>query len=318
MHLTSPLTFQRLFVERPWGGRQFETFFNMALPDTAPMGELWAITDRPEAQSIVEKGPLAGTTLHALWNESRAPIFGTQHLGHPSTSFPILCKILDASEPLSLQVHPTEKEATSFHGEQKTECWYFLKTTPEALCYAGLKRGVTRELFSEALQQGTLESLLHSFSVQAGESLFIPSGRLHAMGKGILAIEVEQNSDTTYRVFDWNRRDAHGHPRKLHLEEALSTIHFEDVEPSVQQASATTIADAPFFHVEKWNLDSPRTASIPNDFALFTCLTGSVTCGEQSYQPGDFFLVPAALQNILLIPQAPQTSLLRTTLPSKI
>ncbi|MBX9742320.1 MAG: class I mannose-6-phosphate isomerase [Chthoniobacterales bacterium] len=318
MQLTAPLTFQPILVERPWGGRALETTLHIPLPEKTLIGELWAITDRPEAQSIVAQGPLAGTTLHELWSKSRSEIFGSSHLAHPASSFPILCKLLDASEQLSLQVHPQEKEALLFGGEPKTECWYFLKTAPESSCYAGLKKEVTRENFLQALEEGSLERVIHSFHVQEGESLFIPSGRLHAMGKGILALEVEQNSDTTYRVFDWNRQDALGRPRKLHLKEALASINFEDPEPRAQEASALTVANAPCFHVEKWTLETPRLVSIANNFSIFVCLTGTVSCGRESYQPGDFFLIPAALQNALLVPGTSETespTLLQVTLP---
>lgn len=315
MKLTAPLTFQPLFVERPWGGRELEKMLHLPLPDGSLIGEFWAITDRPNAQSIVVEGPLAGTSIHELWTQKRSEIFGSAHDANPATSFPILCKILDASQRLSLQVHPRKSDITSPHEEPKTECWYFLKTTPEALCYAGLKPAITRKIFAQALEQGTLDSMLHSFPVKAEESLFIPSGRLHAMGQGIMAIEVEQNSDTTYRVFDWNRKDAYGRARELHIEAALASIDFEDEEPMPQEASKTIIADCPYFHVEKWILESPRAVFSANNFSLFTCLTGSVVCGEELYNPGDFFLIPATLYNALLIPQAPQTTLLRTTLP---
>jgi mannose-6-phosphate isomerase len=315
MKLTAPLTFQPLFVERPWGGRELEKMLHIALPDEALIGELWAITDRPEAQSIVTEGPLAGISIHELWMEKRSEIFGSAHTTNPATSFPILCKILDASEQLSLQVHPKKSDITSAHEEPKTECWYFLKTAPEALCYAGLKHAVTREIFAQALEKGTFDSLLHSFPVKSGESLFVPSGRLHAMGQGIMALEIEENSDTTYRVFDWNRKDAHGKPRELHLEAALASIDFQDKEPMPQEASKMIIADCPYFHVEKWILESPRDVFCDNNFLLFACLTGSVTCKEKRYHPGDFFLIPAAMQQTQLVPAAPFTSLLRITLP---
>lgn len=321
MLLTEPLTFQPILVERPWGGRELEKTLQIPLPENTFIGELWAITDRREAQSIVAQGPLAGMTLHGLWSERRTEIFGSSHLANSASSFPILCKLLDASEDLSLQVHPKEKEALSFGGEAKTECWYFLKTASKSSCYAGLKKGVTRETFLQALEEGSLEHVLHSFQVTQGESLFIPSGRLHAMGKGILAVEVEQNSDTTYRVFDWNRQDAHGRRRTLHLKEALASIDFKDHEPRPQEPSEPTIANASCFHVEKWSLETPRSAITANNFSIFVCLTGRIFCGRAVYQPGDFFLVPAALQEALLVPEssaAKSTTLLRITLPSVV
>ena len=303
-------------MERPWGGRRLETELHLSLPATVPIGELWGISDRPEAQSIVCDGPFQGTSMHELWTEQRAEIFGTNHLANPSPKFPLLCKLLDAAEPLSLQVHPRAAEAVLLHGEPKTECWYFLNAQPGAFCYAGLRKGVTQEAFEKALNEGTLEPLLHTIPIKSGESLFIPSGRLHAIGKGVLLVEIQQNSDTTYRVFDWNRRDLQGNLRTLHIKEALASIDFTDYEPTLKDTSKAPVADSDFFHVEKWILDAPRLAVEPNDFALFTCLTGNVTCGDQTYHPGDFFLVPTSMQGVLLLPQTVHTSVLCTHLPT--
>ena len=128
--------------------------------------------------------------------------------------------------------------------------------------------------------------------------------------------EIQQNSDTTYRVFDWNRRGADGQPRQLHLEESMSSIDFNDYEPSLNKASSGVVADCSFFHVEKWLLEKPRRATEQNDFSIFTCLTGSVSCGNKTFHPGDFFLVPAAMQEAMLLPQAERTTLLQTRLRS--
>lgn len=309
-----PITFRPLLMERPWGGRSLETELNIPLPDSVPIGELWALVDRPEAQSIVSRGALEGKSIHELWTEQRASIFGTKHLVNSSPTFPLLCKILDAAEMLSLQVHPNATSAISFQGEPKTEFWYFLKTEPKAFCYAGLKKGVTREAFEAALKKGDVEKTLHVVTAKNGDSLFIPSGRLHALGGGNLVIEIQQNSDTTYRVFDWNRRDTKGNARALHLDEAMTSIDFGDHEPQLQINVATVIST--YFHSEKWTLSVPRPVDTNDDFAIFTCLTGKVTCQDQTFHPGDFFLLPASPQEFILIPQAKDTTLLCTRLPS--
>lgn len=299
-------------MERIWGGRQLEKILKNRLSSQAPIGELWAMVDRPETQSIVGEGPLEGTSLHELWTQHRLEIFGKTHTKNLSPRFPLLCKLLDASESLSVQVHPPEDQAALLKGESKTECWYFLDTETNASIYAGLRQGVTKEMFQRALEKGTIETLLYQLPVKTGESMFIPSGRLHALGKGILLVEIQQNSDTTYRVFDWNRCDKRGQGRTLHLKESMSSINFEDYEPSLNDTSSNTIADCPHFHVEKWTLETPLLAIESNNFAIFTCLTGCVTCGSKTFHPGQFFLVPTSMQGALLRPEAPQTTLLRT------
>lgn len=309
-----PITFQPIFMERPWGGRRLETLLHFSLPPEKKIGELWAIVDRPEAQSVVATGLLTGKNLHELWTEHREEIFGAAHLKNPLPRFPLLCKLLDAAEILSLQVHPPEAVAEQLGGEAKTECWYILEADPGATIDVGLRRGITREQFEQALQDGTIESTLHRIPVHAGESMFIPSGRLHALGKGIMITEIQQNSDTTYRVFDWNRKGLDSKPRQLHLEESMASINFEDYEPSIQPHNAPVIADSPYFEIEKWMLDKPRLATMQESFALFTCLTGSIRCGTQTFMPGQFFLVPASMQEPLLIPVSSDTTLLQTLL----
>ena len=309
-----PITFKPILMERPWGGRLLETEFHITLPKSTLIGELWALVDRSEAQSIVENGPLQGKTLHQLWNHYRVAIFGSKHLRNSSSSFPLLCKILDATEMLSLQVHPRATTASKLRGEPKTEFWFFLKTDVDAFCYAGLKKGVTRTMFECSLKNGTLNQVLHCINVKTGDSLFIPSGRLHALGKGNLVIEIQQNSDTTYRVFDWNRRDSEGRTRTLHFEEAMESIDFEDEEPSLQNRDSPMISN--YFHSEKWNLSISREITTSEDFAIITCLTGEIECQGMTFHPGDFFLLPALQKKFTLTPLTQNTSFICTRLPS--
>src|SRR5262245_6135901 len=203
-----PLTFHPIFKERVWGGRNLERLFAKTLPPDVPIGESWEITDRPEGVSAIANGSLAGKDLRWLMEHH-----GKDLLGPPRAytgRFPLLVKILDAQETLSVQVHPPADVARQFGGESKTEMWLIADAAPGAEIFVGLKRGVTRAEFERHLKTGTVAECLHRLSVKAGDAMFLPSGRLHAIGGGVVIFEIQQNSDTTYRVFDWNRMGLDG------------------------------------------------------------------------------------------------------------
>ena len=311
---TSPLVFEPLFMERVWGGRRLETLLGRSLPHGERVGESWEIVDREEAQSVVHEGPLRGLTLHELWTQRRAEIFGPGLADTPR--FPLLCKILDAEERLSVQVHPPAAVAARLGGEPKTEMWFILDAMLESDLYAGLRRGVTRAGFQAALGKGTVAEQIHSFRIKSGDAMFIPSGRIHAIGAGNLIIEVQQNSDTTYRVFDWNRLGLDGQPRELHVRASLESIDFADTEPHVVQPQGGTLADCEFFRVEKWTLDQPRKHT-GKGFAIFAVVEGGVRCGGREFQRGAFFLVPASAADCEIEPTTPGASVLRTTVPGQ-
>jgi len=315
MALSEPIVFEPIAMERVWGGRRLEALFQKKLPSGIPIGELWEVVDRDDAQSVVHNGPYRGTTLNELWNVKRTEIFGPAYASHPAPRFPILIKLLDARERLSVQVHPPADLAPSLNGEPKTEMWYFASTLPGANIYAGLKKGTTRERFETLLRDGHVEEALHTVSVEAGDSIFIPSGRLHAIGEGNVIVEVQQNSDTTYRVFDWNRVGLDGHPRKLHLEESLISTDFEDFEPKVDRISGGVLAECPYFRVEKFTLSEPLPATVDGKFAIFAVLSGEVTCSGSTFKPGEFFLAPASLAEATVAPTQGTAEVLRSTLP---
>ncbi len=315
MALSEPIVFEPIAMERVWGGRRLEALFQKKLPSGVPIGELWEVVDRDDAQSVVHNGPYRGTTLNELWNTKRDEIFGPAYASHPAPRFPILIKLLDARERLSVQVHPPADLAPSLNGEPKTEMWYFASTLPGANIYAGLKKGTTRDHFEKLLREGHVEEALHTVSVEAGDSIFIPSGRLHAIGEGNVIVEVQQNSDTTYRVFDWNRVGLDGHPRKLHLEESMISTDFEDFEPKVDRISGGVLAECPYFRVEKITLSAPTAAAVDGKFAIFSVLSGGVTCAGTTFQPGEFFLAPASLDGTTIVPTGGSAEVLRSTLP---
>ena len=210
-------------MERIWGGRRLESEFGKKLPAQKRIGESWEIVDRPEAQSVVVNGPLRGKTLHDLWIQDRSEIFGDL----PDASrFPLLVKLLDAHEKLSLQVHPPEKVASKLGGEPKTEFWYVAAADRGAELYLGFRDSITRDQFGKALRDGTAADHVHKIRVKTGDAAFLPAGRFHAVGAGNLLIEVQQNSDTTYRVFDWNRVDEKGKERQLHSRSGASMHRF--------------------------------------------------------------------------------------------
>jgi mannose-6-phosphate isomerase len=201
-------------------------------------------------------------------------------------------------------------------GEPKTEMWYFADARPGATIYVGLKRGVTREQFEALLREGRVEEALHVIPVETGDSIFIASGRLHAIGPGNVIVEVQQNSDTTYRVFDWNRTGLDGVPRKLHIEESMASIDFNDFEPIVNHASSGVIAECPYFKVEKLPLSSPVAACSDGKFSIITVLSGAASCAGINFKPGDFFLAPASLGSATVQSSEANAEIVRSTLPT--
>jgi len=313
LNLPTPLTFEPIFMERVWGGRRLESEFGKKLPSQRPIGESWEIVDRPEAQSIVRDGLLRGKTLHELWAQYRDEIFGE---APDSSRFPLLLKLLDAHDKLSLQVHPPEKLADRLGGEPKTEFWYIAAADAGAELYLGFRESITRDQFEKALRDGTAADYVHKIRVRTGDAVFLPAGRCHAVGAGILLIEVQQNSDTTYRVFDWNRVDDKGKQRQLHVDQALQCIDFDDVRPRLLQSEGELLLHHDLFEIQKWNLDSPREIVPRGQFAIACCLTGSLRCADVDLTPGEFSLIPAQLQDRQLHPSTDGTTLLRITIPN--
>jgi len=311
--VTAPLAFEPIFIERMWGGRRLESEFHKKLPSQKRIGESWEIVDRSETQSVVTGGPLRGRTLHELWTQHRQEIFGDV----PETPrFPLLIKILDAQEKLSLQVHPSENVASRLGSEPKNEFWYVAAADPDAELFLGFRKALTRDSFEQRLREGNVIDHVHRIAVQAGDAVFLPAGRVHAIGAGNLLIEIQQNSDTTYRAFDWNRTDpATGTKRDLHVEQAIQCIDFEDVQPHLIQSEGDLLISDHSFEIRKWKLDKAREAAPLGQFAIVCCLTGNLSCAKASLTPGEIFLIPAHLEDRQLKPLAPDTTLLRVTIP---
>jgi mannose-6-phosphate isomerase len=289
--LTEPITFRPIYQERIWGGRRLHESLRRSLPEGRPIGESWELVDRPEAQSVVDTGPLAGTPLHVLWTQHREAVFGCAAPRGPR--FPLLAKLLDARETLSVQVHPPARVAAALQGEPKTEMWYVLEASPSAAIYAGFQRGVTRSAFERALETGMLEPLLHRIPVRAGDAITIPSGRCHAIGAGCLIAEIQQNSDSTYRVFDWNRPGLDGRPRQLHLKESLLSIDFEDYEPELAARGEAPLSSTEWFRVETQGVRAGSRQPLPGA-GFYWVLEGALSCGHRLFERGAAFWLPAS------------------------
>ena len=268
-----------------------ETLLGATLPDaTTPFGEAWTVCDRPEAPSMTANG----VSLHELWTHHREEVFGKALLASTSPTFPLLMKILDACDDLSIQVHPPASMAAELNGEPKTEMWYIAHADPGSKIYAGLKPGVTRADFEAALQHGTVADVVHVIEARTGDCLFIPSGRVHAIGAGLLIYEIQQNSDTTYRVFDWNRVGLDGKPRALHVQESMQSIDFSDFQPGVQQIAADgTLVSCEYFDVKVCS--SPKQAGEQGEGMTLAVVSGEISVDGTLLNAGDFALLPAAM-----------------------
>lgn len=297
-------------MERVWGGRRLETLFGKRLPPGARIGESWEIVDRPEAQSIVRGGIQGSQTLHDLWVNHREEVFGRIA---DAPRFPLLIKLLDAREKLSVQVHPPTKIAAELGGEPKTEFWYIAEASPDAELYVGIRKGSSRAQIETALETGAVADHLHRLPVSTGDAMFLPSGRIHSIGAGNVIVEIQQNSDTTYRVFDWNRTADEGKPRKLHVAESLRSIDFEDFEPTTVTAKGESLLQDPLFEIEKWELRESRSVGVGGSFVIVACLSGEIRCAGIGITPGEFFLVPASQEDRVLNPGAADSVLLRVT-----
>lgn len=306
-----PLTFRPIYQDRVWGGQRLAEVFGRELPAGRVIGESWEVCDRPDAVSVVAAGPLAGRTLGELMAQDPLGVWGQAVA--PGTRFPWLCKLLDACDDLSLQVHPPAALAASMGGEPKTEMWYVAAAEPGSCLYAGLRPGVTRDEFERRARDGTVADLFHRLPVGVGDVLFLPSGRVHALGKGLVIFEIQQNSDTTYRVFDWNRVGLDGKPRALHLEQAMASIDFNDFAPALAPREGQLedgvmvrkLVRDPLFdidHVAATGIASDRRG--PGRAGLMAVVSGRVQVrggGQNMWLgPGDFAVLPAGMKDLVI------------------
>lgn len=308
-----PLTFTPRFLPKIWGGRKIETLLGKPLPQGALIGESWEVCDRPEFSSPVAEGPLKGMSLRQVCLEFGPHLVGQKLYHEGLERFPLLVKYIDAADDLSVQVHPDDDYAAlrTPSDPGKTEMWVLLQADAQSQVIAGVKPGTDRQVFSRAMGSGQLESLLNRFHVKEGDAVFVPAGRVHALGRGCLVAEIQQNSDTTYRIFDYNRLE-NGQPRALHLNQALETIRFDPECANMPNTvpvqssrnddfSRNLLVTCPYFTVEQVAVHPAFSPSRGEDsFHLLMVKKGRGNLhwsGEKLHLvPGKTVLVPANLE----------------------
>lgn len=326
-----PLVFEPYLRPMVWGGRKLGTFCSKSLPADGPYGESWELSPHPHHISRVAEGPLQGTSLVELCTQSPAEVFGPLPPSHPR--FPLLIKLLDCHQLLSIQVHPTDALAERLAGETfgKTEAWVVLDVAPQAKIYSGFKPEVTREEVEQRLSDGTLEQTLHQITPRRGDCVFLPAGTVHAVGGGVLMAEVQQASDATFRLYDWNRPGPDGKPRTLHIEQALEAIDWtagpvDPVTPNIvedtDEGRVERLVDCDYFTLERVTRGSALPAHETGQLAIWMLLGGQAALRaaggyERHFRPGETVLVPASAESPRWEPLEPsdRAQWLRITLP---
>lgn len=310
-----PLRFRRRHLFKPWGGRALERVLGFELP-TSPsdhptwgVGETWELVDREKENSLVAEGSHAGSTLRSLVRGRGKELLGATRLS-PGGEFPLLVKFLDAREHLSVQVHPHDAIAKTLAAGDapKTECWYVLDAQPDAAVWLGFRSGVGRADYERAAGRAEVVELLERHPVTAGDFVFVPGGTVHAIGAGIVLAEVQQTSDTTYRIYDWERTDERGRPRPVHLGEALGAIRFGErvagaVRPSLASvgpsARRATLVECSAFAVDLVDLAQGGELALDTrgEALVLVILSGAGTIAgigkDKALAPGGTWLVPA-------------------------
>lgn len=308
-----PLKFKPIFKERIWGGRKIETAFGKKLPAGEKIGESWELSGVDGDVSVVANGKLKGNNLQELIEIYMGDLVGDKVFEKYGEEFPLLIKLIDADDNLSIQVHPDDELAAERHQSfGKTEMWYVVGHEPDAMLYLGFNQPVDKEKYLKYLEAGTLAELLNAYKVQDGDAYFIPAGTIHAIGKGLLIAEIQQTSDITYRVFDWNRVDPKtGQGRELHTELALDAIEYKSrsvyktvAAPKVN--APVTLEKCPYFQTNSLIVDGAveRDYADMDSFVIYICLDGNLELeydgGTETVKKGETVLIPAELNEVTL------------------
>lgn len=306
LHRLYPLLFAPVLKDYVWGGRNLERLLGRDLP-AGRVAESWEIAAHKDGESIVTNGPLAGMTLTNVHAVLGLDLIGRRNRwAQERGKFPLLVKLLDAQDKLSVQVHPDDAYALTHEGNElgKTEMWVVLHAEPEAKIILGLRRGATKEEVQRAIADGTLENYLHRISVRAGDFVCVPSGTLHAILGGVLIAEIQQSSNTTYRVYDWNRGGA---ARPLHVRQALDVINFEQIEPALPTPEIvfdsggikrSVLCRNPYFTIERVNMSSGSEfgGGLNGDtLEIWGIIEGQMVVNEVEMKAAQFTLLPAGM-----------------------
>ncbi|HND53786.1 MAG TPA: class I mannose-6-phosphate isomerase [Pirellulaceae bacterium] len=321
----APLRFAPLYRQYLWGGRRLESLLGKRLGDGPHYAESWEVVDHGADQSIVLHGPHAGKTLAELLATDGLGLLGPNHCridpraGRPV--FPLLMKFLDAHQNLSVQVHPSDEQAARLDPPDlgKTEAWVVLHADPGSAVYAGLKRGFDRRAFEREVRLGTTALCLNKFEPRVGDCIFIPAGTVHALGAGIVVAEIQQASDTTFRLWDWNRLGADGKPRPLHIDAALEVVRYDlgPVSPCTpaptERPHVSRLVECDKFTLERWKLSDSQTIGGDGRFHIVTVLDGAATLqGDPANAPllkGETALIPAGCGPLAIAPWHPESGL---------
>jgi len=309
-----PFKFQTIFKEKIWGGQKIKSILGKNFSPLSNCGETWELSAVEGNISVVDSGHLQGTKLTELLYSYGPQIVGNRIYKEYGNDFPLLIKFIDANDDLSLQVHPDDHLALARHQSKgKTEMWYILQADDNSSLISGFNQPLDKSSYLEYFNENRLEEILNREIIKTGDVIFIPSGRVHTIGKGLLLAEIQQTSDITYRINDFDRLDADGNSRELHVEQALDAIdftHYDSYKTTYQDVINTTntLVDCPYFRTSKLNFQkeiNPDYSAI-DSFIIYICIEGSAvmkySAGEMMLQLGDVFLIPTIFNNIELRP----------------
>ncbi|MBM4153270.1 MAG: mannose-6-phosphate isomerase [Kiritimatiellaceae bacterium] len=311
-----PFCFKPVYKDYIWGGGRIPSLYNRDMPEGI-YAESWEISTHPDGTTAIVNGPLAGKSLRDLLPGNKAALLGS---GIKGDDFPLLIKLIDARDTLSVQVHPNNGNAAAVKGDPKTEMWYFLEGDGSAEIYCGLKPGVGKAEFLKAMENKTFGNTLQSIPAHKGQAVFVPGGRVHAIGAGCLILEIQQNSNTTYRIYDWDRVDASGKGRELHIDKALGVIDWENNGNPLCTIQGTQIENCEFFRLDRFELTGKQEFPVSsNSFQALFIAEGSGTIswdgGSEAVAPGQSWLVPASQNAYTLTPSKGSLTVLCVTVP---
>lgn len=310
-----PLKFEPILKDKIWGGTRLKTMLYKEISDANCCGESWEVSGLVGDESMIINGFLAENNLNELLEIYMTELVGEKNYEKYGLGFPLLIKFIDAQDNLSVQVHPDDELAQRKYGQSgKTEMWHVIASKPGSGLYVGFNKTVSKAQFEEAIANGTVEEVLQFYPVQPGDTFMIPAGTVHAIGKGVLLAEIQQPSDITFRVFDWNRVDDEGNSRELHVQEALEAIDFDHqtdnfkVEYQPQLNKTVKLVRSQYFNTSLLEFDQPLNKSFVeiDSFVIYMCLDGQILLAygdeRERLETGEVVLIPAEMEEIQLLP----------------